>query len=360
MSVFKQNILDMSEYKPPLEGRSRGYLLLDFNERTTPPHKRVRDAVIKYGREGAHQKYPEYGDTENVIANYAGVRNGQVILTNGSDQAIDIIFRGTVHPGDKVIIPSPSFAMFYQSAGIQGADIKRPRYRGEELSFPLEEVLDTIDRDTRLVVVCNPNSPTGTVIQPEDVEKVIKRAKEFNSATLVDEAYHEFNRSITVKRFIDAYDNLFITRTFSKALGMAALRAGYVLSQKDNILQLRKIRGPYDMNMEAVHAVNALVYPEVVADIQKYVSRVMNVSKPRVERFLREHGVGAFPSGANFVLIKPTFVAEEFYEFLKSKSILVRPRDDPENTLRITIGTRRDTDVFLAAFREYLETLAPI
>lgn len=362
-SLFRQNINDMGEYRPPLEGRSEGYLLLDFNERTIPPPGRIRKLLEEYSQTGNIHVYPEYGNLDQIIAGYAGVRREQIIFTNGSDQGIDIIFRATVDKGDKVIIPSPSFAMFYQSAGVQGAKIIRPRYKGEELSFPLEEVLDTIDKDTRLVIVCNPNNPTGTVVSKEDVEKVVKKAKEFDAAALSDEAYHEFNRTTTAKDLINLYDNLFVTRSFSKVLGIASLRAGYVLSQENNILQLRKIRGPYDVNMEAVAVVKSLQYPDTIKEMMSYIREVMEEAKPKTEEFLRDRGVKAYQSGANFLLVDPSpFSSEEIYEFLKSyqtqqyKGILVRPREDPPNTFRLTIGTNENMELFFEAFSEFLKS----
>lgn len=372
--MFRENILEMGEYKPPLEGRE-GYLLLDFNERTVPPPKRIRRYLVEYSETGSIHVYPEYGDLDQIIANYAGVKREQVLFTNGSDQGIDIIFRATVNNWDKVIIPSPSFAMFYQSADIQGAinptgtpiseKVEMPRYipKGEDLFFPLEEVLDTIDKDTRLVVVCNPNNPTGTVVSREDVEKILKRAKEFNAAVLSDEAYHEFNPSITARDLIDSYDNLFVSRSFSKVLGIAALRAGYVMSQEGNILQLRKIRGPYDCNMEAVAVVSALGYKDTIREMMSYIKEVMEEAKPKTEEFLRNKGMIVYRSGANFILVDPSPIpSEEIFEFLKSykteqyKGIRIRPRSDPPNTFRLTIGTNENMDLFMEAFTKFLKS----
>lgn len=360
--MFRNNILEMEEYKPPLEGRL-GHLLLDFNERTTPPSTRVRRLCQEYSANVAMNTYPEYGDLDETIGNYAGVKKGQVLFTNGSDQGIDVVFRAIVDRGDKVIIPSPSFAMFYQIARVQDASILRPRYQGEDLIFPLEEVLDSIGKDTRLAIVCNPNNPTGTAVQRKQMERIVQRAKEFDTALLVDEAYFEFNPGITVRELIESYDNLFISRTFSKAIGIAALRAGYVLSQEKNISQLKKIRGPYDCNMEAVAVLRSLRYDDTVEDMREYVKEVMEKAKPRTEQFLKSKGVRTCPSGANFVLADPSpLSSKEIADFLKNyatphyKGILVRTRDDPPNTFRLSIGTNENMDLFMEAFSRFLES----
>jgi histidinol-phosphate aminotransferase len=370
--LFKDYIeKGMKKYDPPLEGRSerdlkgRPFLLLDFNEGTVPPPKKIRKVLGIYINAGELQLYPEYGDTDQVIATYAGVGKNQVIFTVGADQGIDIISRGIVEKGDKVIITEPTFDMFDQSAKLEGAKIVAPRYveSGDDFSFPLEEVLDTIDKDTRLVVVCNPNNPTGTIVSKENVEKVIKRANEFDSAVMVDEAYHEFNQEISVKDLVDRYNNLFITRSFSKVGRIASLRPGYVISQEYNIEQLNKIRGPYDPNSLASIAVRCFKYKDTVREMMGYIREVMEEAKPATERFFKENGIKAYKSGSNFILVNPSpFYSKDIYSFLESyanekyRGIRVRMKRDPPNTFRVTIGTKKNMNYFMEAFRGFLDS----
>ena len=161
--AIKGRIKKMSHYKPPLEGRaSRDYLLLDFNERTTSPSPKVREALMKFIESERLQVYPEYGNLEAKIAQYAGIKNGQAMMTNGGDQGIDVICRAYLSEGDKVIVPYPEFAMYYQSAGIQGAEILEPRYK-EEGSLPLEEILDLME-DEKVKLVIPPQCKIGARI----------------------------------------------------------------------------------------------------------------------------------------------------------------------------------------------------
>lgn len=352
-TIFRRSIEDMQSYNPPLEGRTKeGYLRLDFNERTTPPHRLVREAIGQYIGRGEFQVYPEYGDLGGIIAVYVGVKPSEIIATNGSDQGIDIIYRALVEKGDDVIVPAPTFAMLEQSAHVQGANIIAPRYKGENLDFPFDEVMSAIKPGVKLVIICNPNNPTGTTLSKDKSEAIIKKAKEADSGVLVDEAYHEFDPDLTVVDLIDQYNNLFVTRSFSKIMGISGLRAGCVASQGNNIKELNKIRGPYDVNMVAAAAMKALRNPEVVADMKSYISEVMGVSKPMIEEFYRRNGIRFFPSGANFHLIEDR--DRHITDFLRSKGILVRPRSDPAGTVRVSIGTREDTRKYLEAFREYL------
>ncbi|PJA94902.1 histidinol-phosphate aminotransferase, partial [Candidatus Jorgensenbacteria bacterium CG_4_9_14_3_um_filter_38_10] len=127
--MIKERIKRMGHYKPPLEGRAdKDYLLLDFNERTVPVSPKVKEALKKFIDSERLQVYPEYGDLEAKIAQYAKVPPAQAMVTNGGDQGIDIVCRAYLDQGNKIIIPFPSFAMHYQSAGVQGAEILEPRY----------------------------------------------------------------------------------------------------------------------------------------------------------------------------------------------------------------------------------------
>ena len=351
MVNVKSTIQKMNPYSPPLEGRaSEGYLLLDFNEMTIEPSPKVKRALKEFVDSGRIQVYPEYGDLDKVIAKYVGCEAGEVLVTNGSDQAIEVILRTFLEKGDKIVIPSPSFAMFYQSAQVQGAEIITPHYTKENLDFPLTEVLNLLEQRPTCLILCNPNNPTGTAITKEDVHKMLEKAKENNVVVLHDEAYFEFS-GITAKDFIQEFDNLFITRTFSKQFGLAALRIGYVISQKKNIEELRKIRGPYDVNMFAKTAVVAAL--DDIDYARKYATEVMEEAKPRVEAFFREHHIKFYESSANFLLIEPKD-SEKTFEVLKAKGIVVRPRKDLPGTIRISIGTLNDTERFIQAYSSLL------
>ncbi|MEK9134727.1 MAG: histidinol-phosphate transaminase [Patescibacteria group bacterium] len=351
--MVKDRIRKMSRYNPPLEGRSSNdFLLLDFNERTTPASPKVKEALKKFIESDRLQVYPEYGDLEARIAEYAGVKNGQAMVTNGGDQGIDIVCRGFLDEGDKVIIPFPSFAMHYQSAGIQGAEILEPKYNNNG-ELALGEILSLLDdAKVKLIILCNPNNPLGSIISINDVEKILEKAKERNIAVLHDEAYFEFSK-ITAKDLIEKYDNLYIIRTFAKAFGLVAGRAGYVISQEKNIQELLKIRGPYDVNMFAKTAILAALSD--IDYMQAYIKEVMEVSKPRLEKFLKEKGIFFYPSRANYILLilkNP----KEIVEKLKSKGILVRPKPDHEgkDAVRISIGTMEDTERLIAVLKEIL------
>lgn len=328
----------MSAYKPPIEGRSvRDYLLLDFNERVAPVSAGVKQALHDFIDSDRLQKYPEYGDFLNTLASYVGVSEDQLMITNGSDQGIDLVFRAVAEPGAQAIIPAPSFAMFFQCAGLEEMEVVSPSYTMAG-GYPVQEVLSAITTRTNLIVICTPNNPTGTTLSQEEILQIARSAPQ--AAILVDECYFEYS-GITVKDFVDQEDNVFITRTFSKTWGLSSLRLGYLISAAKNIEQLLKIRGPYDMNLLSIVAARAaLMQPEYV---RSYVKEVMEVSKPMLENYLRAKGISFWPSSANFLLLQvknPKQVVDQ----LEKEGILVRPRSGPniENTVRITLGPASD------------------
>ena len=307
-------------------------LLLDFNERTTTPTTAITSALIDFLKRDTEQMYPEYGNLQETIATYANVNPDQILITNGSDQGIDLIFRTFTGERDTVIIPSPSFAMFFQAAQSVGNTIVSPEYRNKTLAFPLSEVIQMIDDAVKLIIVCNPNNPTGTLVPIADIEKIARVGK--NAIVLVDEAYVEFSQTSAIS-LIRRYPNIIITRTLSKAFGLAS--QNWLSCRKEYINELNKIRGPFDVNMLAqVAAVAAL---QNVDDMKQYAREIMTRAKPMVEKFFKTNGILFYPSSANFILFQPDN-AKRVASILRANGVLVRPQNKPgvQNTLRVTIG----------------------
>lgn len=351
--VLKSHLVDLPPYKPPLDGRNaENQLLLDFNERTTPPPKHVTEAVTAHlESRGGLIVYPSYGDLQNKIAEYATVKTEQCMFTNGSDQGIDLVIRCCCPAGTEAVIPGPSFAMYQQAALTEGLDIKSPSFTRER-GFPFEEVLAAVTPRTSVVVISNPNNPTGTAVPREQILEVARRAP--HCAILVDECYFELMpEGSSVKDVVEEFRNIFITRTFSKTWGLASLRLGYLLSAEANIRSLSSVRGPYDVNKLAVVAVNAaLADSQYVAE---YVAELNGRSKPRLERFLQSKGIIFWPSHANYLFCY--FQEPKALEAaLRARNIMVRPKSDADGVLglRVSIGTLEDTETLIAALTELL------
>lgn len=330
----------MSPYEPPLDGRSvLDGLLLDFNERTmiTSASAAITDKP---------QLYPEYFDLTTKIATYAGVPSNMIMITNGTDQAIDIIFRTFADRDDTVVIPEPTFAMYRQFAQVNGNQIVSPLYKSGTLAYPVEAILEVIDDGVKLIVVCSPNNPTGTLASRPDIERIAKKAT--NAIVYIDEAYFEFSGETAVN-LIDTYPDIIVSRTFSKAFGLAGLRIGYIIAQANYIKELLKVRGPYDVNQLAARAASLALDEQ--PGTKQYVSEVMRKAKPAVEAFFKQKNIPFYPSSGNFILFKPAD-AKQTAEILRQNGILVRPQSKPgvENTLRLTIGSVNQMERFMEIY----------
>src|SRR5579872_1202213 len=211
----REAVLRMAPYSPPTGGRL-GKLRLDFNENTVGASPAVLEAIKNFLTEERLSIYPEYEGAKRDLAAFFTVALDDFILTNGTDEAIQVLVNTYIDDGDDVLILRPSYAMYRFYAEVAGASIREVDYRRDKLAFPLEELLDAITPETRAVLIANPGNPTGTGTSRANIERILDKAP--NAAVLIDEAYYEFS-GVTVLNLIDEYPNLFVSRTFSKVFG---------------------------------------------------------------------------------------------------------------------------------------------
>ncbi len=173
--------------------------------------------------------YPEYGDARCALAEFFGVNPDQFLISNGTDEAIQVFINTYVNAGDRVVLLRPAYAMYRFYSELAGAKIREVNYRRPRMDFPLEELLEQIAPTTRAVIIANPGNPTGTGTSLSGIERILKRAG--RAVVLIDEAYFEFC-GVTALPLIERSPNLFVSRTFSKVFGMAAMRLGCLFSQQ--------------------------------------------------------------------------------------------------------------------------------
>jgi histidinol-phosphate aminotransferase len=334
----------MKEYHPPLSGREG--LRLDFNENTDAPSPRVAEVMKRIAGQEI-TKYPERAPVEAVMAGFLNVSREQLLLTNGVDEAIHLICETFLEPGDEAIIVVPTFSMYEIYAQSTGACVISVMANPQQgFQFPTQKVLDAIGDRTRLIAMASPNNPTGTVVAREELLRIIEAAPQ--AAVLIDEAYYEFFGQ-TLLDVLPRYTNLFIARTFSKAYGMAGLRAGVLVGSFQHMPMVRKVSSPYNVN-----AIALACLPEAVADrsfTQNYVNEVLQGRKQFIQA-LEEFGVPYWPSEANFVLAAIGPLHREFVIEMRERGILVRDRSaDPgcDGCVRITIGKLEHTIRLLTA-----------
>jgi histidinol-phosphate aminotransferase len=225
---------------------------------------------------------------------------------------------------------------------VAGAAIREIPYRQGSLDFPLEELLAAITQETRAVFIANPNNPTGTAVPLAGIERILRRARK--AAVLIDEAYYEFC-GISALGMLAQHPNLFVSRTFSKVYGMAAMRLGCLFSQAGNVAFLHKAQSPYSVN-----ALAALAAQEAVRDtayVQNYVAEAL-AARELLCVGLERLGIEYVPSQGNFVLMRVGKRSIEIRDKLREQQVLVRDRSyEIAGCVRVTTGTREQTRRFL-------------
>ncbi len=353
MLKARSAIQTIPSYHPPLAGREG--LRLDFNENTVGCSPRILAHLRQLTAEDL-ARYPEREAVETRVAQLLQVDPSQLLLTNGVDEAIHLLCQTFLEAGDEALIVEPTYSMYRIYMTGAGARVVSTR-AGKNFEFPGVELLSRISPHTRLIAIANPNNPTGTVAPKAELLRLARSAPD--AALLVDEAYFEFYGQTLLDK-CTGLPNLFVARTFSKAYGLAGLRAGVLVGNAEPMCAVRRVCSPYNVN-----AVALACLPEALADqvyIQQYVNDVLE-SRQRLESALAAGGVSYWPSQANFVLARVGTTKQEavaFTQQMRRRGILVRDRSsDPgcDGCMRITLGPREHTDRLLTAFQETLEEL---
>ncbi len=347
-----ERILAASLYVPDWLGLDRAeFIRLDRNENTHPLPAAVQDALVRGIQGWAVQSYPEPALLQQSLSEYARVPPDHVLPTNGSDQGIDLTMRTVLSEGNSVLIARPEFAVFSHVADAIGARV-RPVSYNSDLSFPYYSFTAAIsDVRPSLIVLINPNNPTGSEINLEYIERTISSNP--TTPIIVDEAYFEFMGQ-TVAPLVKMYPNLLILRTFSKAFAMAGLRLGYIISNPYILAQVRKLQNPFDVNQLAIIA--GLAQLERVDEVLGEAKLAMEEIKPYVLNSLRHEAVEIWPGSANFLLVRPPNCAEAV-AFLRDSGVLVRSMSAPalQGMFRVSLGTMQEMQQFVGVFRSYLE-----
>ena len=346
--IPREAVRKMAPYNPPLEGRGE-MLRLDFNENVSGCSPRVLEVLREHPTRGYLATYPEYAAARRKLAAHLGVNASQVTVGAGTDEVISGVLHAYVDPGDEVVVLKPSFAMFAFYTQLVGGTPRFVPYRTPELTFPLEEVLESIGPRTRAVCIASPNNPTAGIVSKGELESILAAAD--GCAVLVDEAYFDFHGE-TMIGLLPRWPNLFVARTFSKAYGMAGLRIGVMVSQADNVAVVRRGQSPYGVNSLAVRC--ALAAIEDKEYVREYVRQVLQARQLLCSAF-DEMKVRYWPSHANFVLFELGGHSVRVRSSLADQGILIRDQSaHVPGTARVTVGPLQETVRFLAALKEAL------
>ena len=341
--LVRENIKNLKPYSTARdEFKGHASVFLDANENS-------------YGSPlpANYNRYPDplQLDLKDAISKIKGVPIENTFLGNGSDEAIDLLFRAFCNPGkDNVIVLPPTYGMYEVSANINDVEIRKVSLL-PNFQLDMETIAETIDENTKLIFICSPNNPTGNSINREDIETILAN---FKGIVVVDEAYINYARQKTFIQELTEYVNLVVLQTFSKAWGLAALRLGMAFSSRKVIDVLNKIKPPYNINQ----ATQDLAF-EALKNIEQVNAWIKQsvAERERLSVDLQTLGIvtKVYPSDANFILAEVTDAAK-IYDTLVNEGIIVRDRSKVtlcEGCLRITVGTKEENDKLLTILKNF-------
>ena len=331
-----------------------GALRLHYNENTAGCSPAVIAALADVTREDA-AFYPDYGPITARCASEFGVDAGWVQLTNGLDEGLQVVAQWARNAGrgtpPAVIVTDPAFEMYdVWARSVQASLVRVPT--DDDFRFPLDRVLTAIDSDTRLVYLTDPNNPTGLALPAGAAERIAEAAPQ--ALVIVDEAYADFSGRTLIGQLLDRRRNVIVGRTFAKAHGLAALRAGALIGHPDTLDELRWLLPPFSLNVAAIRAVAAALDDR--AYVHWYVAESAE-SRRHIYAFCRKQSWRFWPSDANFVLFRVGDRATGVVRALADRGILIRDKSGAPGCagcVRMTAGVVAHTDRALAALEEIL------
>jgi histidinol-phosphate aminotransferase len=341
----REPIASLSPYHSPIT--SRAGLSLDLNESMAGCSPRVLARLQSLSAADV-SLYPQREAGELLVANFLGIAPERVLLTNGMDEALSLVFTSYLGPGDGLLFADPTFVM-YSVLGEALAAQALHVVPGEDLAFPVADLLRRISPRTRVIAIANPNNPTGLAASRADLLKIAEAAP--NAAVLIDEAYFEFGGQTLIPD-LPRYPNLFVARTFSKAYGLAGLRLGVLTGAAEQISCLRRFSLPFNVNTAALACLEGALGDQ--AFVANHVAQVKQ-GRERLSQLFAELGLRYWPSQTNFVLAHVGPKVKSFVESMRRRGILVRDSSASpgcDGCVRITVGTPTQMDGVLQAVRE--------
>jgi histidinol-phosphate aminotransferase len=296
----------------------KNVLKLDWNEPDLYLPEKIKKKLIEFIKKGPTFWYPNVLNKTLIkeISKYLKIPSSYIQYFEGSDAALDYVVRTFIKQKDEVAISSPTYDNFRVYVEAVGAKIKYI-FGNDIFKADIENLLKNISNTTKLLYLCNPNNPTGVFYSKEEIEKILKSFPK--TLLLVDEAYAEFTQK-TVVSLVKKYDNLIVTRSFSKAFGLASFRLGYLVSSPENIFYINKIRN--GKNISTIAQIAGIYVLRNKEYFKKYIKEIKKAKKITVEN-LRKLGFFVIDTPANFILIK-TNNASDFCKKLEKQNIFVR------------------------------------
>ena len=336
-SLVRENIKKLKPYTSARQGYLSG-ILLDANENSF-------GSVVESDLQLNRYPDPNQNILRDKLSNYLKIKKENLFVGVGSDEIIDLLVRIFCEPKiDNVIITEPTYGMYKVACDISNVETKTVPLNNE-FQLDINSIKNSVDENTKLVFCCSPNNPTGNLLDKKDI---LETAKSINGLLIVDEAYVDFMESGSSIDLINEQNNIVVMRTFSKAWGLAGIRAGYCIADKSIIDYLFKIKSPYNLNkMTSDIILSALdnIEKRNYFIEQIYQQKELLIDKLKQNKFVEK----IYPSDANFVLVK--FKNGKYlYDELVKKGIILRDRSGQlnlQNCIRITIGNEEENNILI-------------
>jgi len=338
--LLRKNILQLKPYSSARdEYTGEEGTFLDANENPfNTPYNRYPD--------------PHQRRLKGMIAELKEVDESQLFLGNGSDEPIDLIYRAFCEPGiDNVISIDPTYGMYQVAADVNNVGFKKVLLTSD-FQLDTTALLAAADENTKLLLICSPNNPTGNCFKQEDIVTLLNK---FSGIVVLDEAYIDFSPDKSFLPHLKEYPNLIVLQTFSKAWGMAGIRLGMAFARTEIIQILSKIKYPYNVNILTQQKAMELLTQnkDKTEEWKELLLNQREFIKKELEKFSFVKTI--YPSDANFLLIKVD-EAKKIYRFLANQEIIVRDRSSValcDGCLRITVGSPEENQLLLEALKEY-------
>ena len=321
-------------------------IYLDSNENLYNPYNCLKNEFINEFLNINFSKYPDniYNDLREGYAKYVGLETYNIMSGNGSDEMLNLIISTYIGKGDILLTFAPDFSMYDYYVNQNEGEIKKYKVNPEK--FIVEDFITFIEEvNPKIVMFSNPNNPTGMGIAAKEIEKILIRFKDIK--IVVDEAYYEFFKESVIDK-INVYKNLIVTRTLSKAFGLASLRVGFLISNIDEIKKLLDVKVPYNVN-----SISQVLATRALKDTSLMQNSVEKIIKLRGELFIELEKINI--DGIKFVKSRANYIyaygesALKIEKILNKVGIIMRKFDDTR--IRITIGTDKHNELILNVLR---------
>jgi histidinol-phosphate aminotransferase len=352
LHTIKQRVRELSPYTLK---RAEARIKLNQNENPWDASLRIKEEALRRLEERRWSRYPDFVPERlhQRLAEHSGWVPDGIIAGNGSNELIQALLMVTVGEGKRVLISEPTFALYRQISTVLGAEVISAPLNSD-LGFDLHSLKSEVESSKPdVVVICSPNNPTGCVMSRSDLVSVLKAT---DGLVVVDEAYFEFSDQTAVP-LLEQHRNLIVLRTFSKAMGMAALRVGYLLSSPELVREISKGVLPYNLNVFSQTAAEVAIQM-YQTELKPLISRICLDRDRLCAELTRIPGLTPIPSRANFMLVRSDIPPTQIFTELLRRDILIRDVSaypQLQNCFRFSVGTPEENDLLISALREISE-----